>query len=342
MLEEWNATEADSPQLPAHQLFEAQVRHAPNATALVFENQELTYAQLNARANQLAHYLSSLGARPGEFVGIFMDRSPEMIVAVLGILKCGAACIPLDPAYPKERLAFMLEDSGAPVVVSQEAQAAMLPASGMRLVCLDSEWQTISKEPEDAPQVAVTPEDWMYMIYTSGSTGRPKGVIVPHRVLVNLVAWHQNTLRQSQRTLQFSSLNFDVSFQEIFSTFISGGVLVVPSDSLRMDISALGHYLKQQHVERFHLPPVVLQKLAEEFSDNPDTFSSMREFMAGGEQLQITTAMTRLFSQIKDCRLYNHYGPSETHVMTSFLLPHQVEHWPALPPLGRPVSNAEI
>jgi amino acid adenylation domain-containing protein len=342
MLEEWNATEAACPQLCAHQIFEAQVHHAPNRTALIFENQELTYAQLNARANQLAHYLSSLGARPGKFVGIFMERSVEMIVAVLGVLKSGAACIPLDSVYPKERLTFMLEDSGAPVVVAQQAQAATLPVSGARLVCLDSEWQAISKEPENAPQVAVTPEDWMYVIYTSGSTGRPKGVVVPHRVLVNLVAWHQSSLRQSQRTLQFASLNFDVSFQEIFSTFISGGVLVVPPEPLRLDLQALGQYIQQHPVERFHLPPVVLQKLAEEFTSHPEKFSAMREFMAGGEQLQITPAMVKFFRQLKDCRLYNHYGPSETHVMTSFPLPQQVDNWPALPPLGRPISNTEL
>lgn len=342
MLEEWNATEAACPQLCAHQIFEAQVHHAPNRTALIFENQELTYAQLNARANQLAHYLSSLGARPGKFVGIFMERSVEMIVAVLGVLKSGAACIPLDSVYPKERLTFMLEDSGAPVVVAQQAQAATLPVSGARLVCLDSEWQAISKEPENAPQVAVTPEDWMYVIYTSGSTGRPKGVVVPHRVLVNLVAWHQSSLRQSQRTLQFASLNFDVSFQEIFSTFISGGVLVVPPEPLRLDLQALGQYIQQHPVERFHLPPVVLQKLAEEFTNHPEKFSAMREFVAGGEQLQITPAMVKFFRQLKDCRLYNHYGPSETHVMTSFPLPEQVDNWPALPPLGRPISNTEL
>jgi amino acid adenylation domain-containing protein len=342
MLEEWNATEAACPQLCAHQIFEAQVHHAPNRTALIFENQELTYAQLNARANQLAHYLSSLGARPGKFVGIFMERSVEMIVAVLGVLKSGAACIPLDSVYPKERLTFMLEDSGAPVVVAQQAQAATLPVSGARLVCLDSEWQAISKEPENAPQVAVTPEDWMYVIYTSGSTGRPKGVVVPHRVLVNLVAWHQSSLRQSQRTLQFASLNFDVSFQEIFSTFISGGVLVVPPEPLRLDLQALGQYIQQHPVERFHLPPVVLQKLAEEFTSHPEKFSAMREFIAGGEQLQITPAMVKFFRQLKDCRLYNHYGPSETHVMTSFPLPEQVDNWPALPPLGRPISNTEL
>jgi amino acid adenylation domain-containing protein len=182
----------------------------------------------------------------------------------------------------------------------------------------------------------------MYVIYTSGSTGRPKGVVVPHRVLVNLVAWHQSSLRQSQRTLQFASLNFDVSFQEIFSTFISGGVLVVPPEPLRLDLQALGQYIQQHPVERFHLPPVVLQKLAEEFTNHPEKFSAMREFVAGGEQLQITPAMVKFFRQLKDCRLYNHYGPSETHVMASFPLPEQVDNWPALPPLGRPISNTEL
>jgi amino acid adenylation domain-containing protein len=338
MLTEWNATETPSPQLCAHHLFESQAQLTPNATALIFGNQKLTYGELDARANQLAHYLSSLGARPGEFVGIFMERSLEMIVAVLGILKSGAACLPLDPDYPKDRLSFMLEDSGACVVISQQALAPRFLASGTRLICLDAESQMIGKE----PQVAVTPEDWMYMIYTSGSTGKPKGVVVPHRVLVNLVAWHQNSMRQSKCTLQFASLNFDVSFQEIFSTFISGGVLVLPSETLRLEMPALGSYLKQHHVERFHLPPVVLQKLAEEFSERPENLSAMREFMAGGEQLQITPAMIKLFSQLKACRLYNHYGPSETHVMAAFPLPGQVEHWPALPPLGRPISNTQL
>src|SRR5262249_40302514 len=159
----------------------------------------------------------------------------------------------------------------------------------------------------DAPRVAVTPEDWMYVIYTSGSTGRPKGVVVHHRVVANLVAWHQSSLRPSGHTLQFASLNFDISFQEIFSTFVSGGVVVVPPEPLRLDLPALGQYVKQHGVERFHLPPVVLQKLAEEFSSQPEIFSSMREFMVGGEQLQITPAMADLFSQLKDCRLYNHY-----------------------------------
>jgi amino acid adenylation domain-containing protein len=342
MLVEWNSTDVPYPQqLCAHHLFETQVQRTPNAAAVVFENQELSYSQLNARANQVARYLGSLGARPGEFVGVFMERSVEMIVAVLGILKSGAACLPLDPAYPKERLAFMLEDSGTAIAVCQQQTASSFPMAGPQVVCLDSELERITREQESNPQTAVTSENWMYAIYTSGSTGRPKGVLVPHRVVVNLVVWHENLFRQSKRTLQFASLNFDISFQEIFSTFATGGTLVPAPQSARVDIPALGRYVEQHRIERFHLPPVVLQKLAEEFSGNPETLSSVREFMVGGEQLHVSRPMIGLFSQLKDCVLYNHYGPSETHIVTSFLLPRKLEHWPALPPLGKPIINTE-
>jgi amino acid adenylation domain-containing protein len=341
VLTEWNATDAPYAPLCAHQLFEAQAQRAPRAVALVFEGEELSYSQLNARANQVARYLASLGARPGEFVGVFIERSVEMIVAVLGILKSGAACLPLDPAYPRERLAFMLEDTHAAIVVSQQHLASSFPAAAARLVCLDSEWEKISKEQESDPQIQVTPENWMYVIYTSGSTGKPKGIVVPHRVVANLVAWHQRSARQATRTLQFASLNFDVSYQEMFSTFAAGGTLVLVPESVRSDIPALGRYLEQHRVERFHLPPVVLQKLAEQFGDNPEVFSTVREFMVGGEQLQISPSLSRLFSRLKDCRLHNHYGPSETHIATSFDLPSKVERWPGLPPLGRPVANTE-
>ena len=341
-LTEWNATDAPYPQICAHHLFENQVKDTPGATALVFEDQELSYSQLNARANQVARYLCSLGAGPGEIVGIFMQRSPEIIVAVLGILKAGAACLPLDPSYPGERLAFMLEDSGAAITLSQQQIASSFPATSARLVCLDSEWERITTEQDSNPKTHVTPESWMYVIYTSGSTGRPKGVLLPHRVVVNLVAWHQGLPRQSRRTLQFASLNFDISFEEIFSTFAAGGTLVLTPESIRADIQALGRYVEQHRVERFHLPPVVLQKLVEEFSGRPQTFANVREFMVGGEQLQISRPMVEAFSQLEECSLYNHYGPSETHIVTSFLLPRKPQDWPALPPLGRPVINTEL
>lgn len=343
MLTAWNSTSVPFPQdLCAQSLFEAQAQRTPNATAAIFENQQLSYRQLNARANQLARYLRALGAGPGEYVGIFMERSLEMIVAVLGILKSGAACLPLDPAYPRERLAFMLEDSEAVAAISQEHLRPDVPSDKARVVCLDSGWEEIAREQDSDLQAAATPENCVYVIYTSGSTGRPKGVLVPHRVLVNLIAWHQGAPRQCRRTLQFASLNFDVSFEEIFSTFAAGGMLVIAPQAVRLDVPSLGNYVREHRVERFHLPGVVLQKLAEQFSDNPETLASVREFMVGGEQLQISRPMARLFSQLQDCQLYNHYGPTETHIVTSFLLQGDPELWPALPPLGRPVINTEL
>lgn len=343
MLTAWNATDAPYPtQMCAHHLLEAQAQRTPNTTVVIFENQELGYGELNARANQVACYLSSLGAGPGKIVGIFMERSLDLIVAVLGIAKSGAACLPLDPAYPKDRLAFMLEDSGAVLAVSQQQHAAGFPGTGTHVVCLDSEWERIAAGPDTNPQISVVPENWLYVIYTSGSTGRPKGVLVPHRVLVNLVAWHQSFPYQSKRTLQFASLNFDVSFQEIFSTFAAGGTLIVVPESVRIDIQALGRYVQEHKVERFHLPGVVLQKLSEEFSKHPAILASVRQFMAGGEQLQTSKAMIELFRQLPDCILHNHYGPSETHIVTSFVLPRNPEQWPALPPLGKPIFNTEL
>lgn len=343
MLTAWNATDAPYPaQLCAHHLFETQVQRRPNATAVVFENQELSYAQLNTRANQVARFLAALGAGPGKIVGIFMERSPDLVVAVLGIAKSGAACLPLDPAYPKDRLAFMLEDSGAVVALCQQRLAESFPGTGVRVVCLDSEWERIATQQDANPEISVAPENWLYIIYTSGSTGRPKGVLVPHRVLVNLVEWHHTFPRQSKRTLQFASLNFDVSFQEIFSTFATGGTLIVVPQAVRIDIPTLGRYVQEHKVERFHLPGVVLQKLSEEFSKQPGVLASVREFMVGGEQLQTSKPMIELFRQLPDCVLHNHYGPTETHIVTSFVLPRNPEQWPALPPLGRPVINTGL
>ena len=342
MLTAWNATDEPYPQICAHHLFEAQVQRTPNVSAIVFEDQELSYRQLNARANQLAHRLAALGAQSGKLVGIFMERSLEMVVAVLGIVKSGAACLPLDPAYPKERLAFMVEDSGAAVVISQQHLAPSFPSDDAQMVCLDSKVSQIEQEDESDLQIPVTPENWLYVIYTSGSTGRPKGVLVPHRVLVNLVAWQQGAAWQSKRTLQYASLNFDVSFQEIFSTFAAGGTLVVAPQPVRVDIPALGSYVEKHRVEKFHLPGTVMQKLAEEFSSQPETLATIREFMVGGEQLQISRAMVDLFSRLENCVLHNHYGPTETHIVTSFQLHGAPETWPALPPLGRPVINTEL
>jgi amino acid adenylation domain-containing protein len=343
LLLEWNDTRAEYQQsVCAHQLFEAQVERTPDALAAVFEDERLSYSELNARANKLAHHLRDIGIGAGDVAGIFMERSLEMIVGILGTLKAGAACLPLDPSYPRERLAFMLRDAGGPVVLSQRRLAAELSETGVRVVCLDADWEDIERSSDENPQTSITPENWIYVIYTSGSTGTPKAVCMPHRALVNLVEWHLMSPTRSARTMQFASLNFDISFEEIFSTFAAGACLLLVRESERLDIPALGRFIEESRIERFHLPVVVLQKLAEQFCDQPQALSTLRELMVGGEQLQITDEISKLFARLKDCTLYNHYGPSETHVVTSFTLPRDPETWPLFPPLGRPIANTEM
>ena len=343
LLVEWNETRAEFEQgVCAHQLFETQVERTPDAVAIALEDEQLSYREQNARANKLAHHLRGLGVGTGDVAGIFMERSLEMIVGILGALKAGAACLPLDPSLPHERLAFMLRDAGGPVVLSQQRLAPELPEIGARVVCLDSDWEAIAQKRDENPQTSVTPESWIYVIYTSGSTGTPKGVCMPHRALVNLVGWHETIPMTSARTMQFASLNFDISFEEIFSTLATGACLLLVKDSVRVDIPALGLFIHENSIERFHLPVLVLQKLAEESFNKSQTLLSLRELMVGGEQLQITDVIVKLFARLKDCTLYNHYGPSETHVVTSFTLPRDPETWPVFPLLGRPIANTEM
>jgi len=342
LLSQWNQTQATYPGVCAHQLFEEQAARTPDGAAVMFGESRLTYRELDASANKLAEYLRFLGAGRGAIVGIFMERSPQMIVAVIGILKAGAACLPLNPSYPSGRLAFMLEDSGASAVISEQQLAARLPETKVPTISVDDELQARITSADKAMPTDVGPEDAAYVIYTSGSTGEPKGVVMPHRALVNLAHWHRATGSQSGRVLQFASLTFDVSFQEIFSTLAAGGTLVLLPDATRIDIAELGRFIQQNQIERFHLPVVVLQKLAEQFCENPTPLNCVRQFMVGGEQLQITPPIVRLFEQLSESTLYNHYGPSETHVMTSFSLRHPAFAWPALPPLGRPLANTQV
>ncbi|HKR97057.1 MAG TPA: amino acid adenylation domain-containing protein, partial [Candidatus Angelobacter sp.] len=342
LLLEWNDSSAVYPPVCAHQLFEQQVARTPGTVAAICEGEQLNYGELNGRANRVAHYLQSLGAAPGRIVGIAVERSLDMLGGVLGILKTGAACLPLDHSYPLDRLAFMLEDSGAIAVLTQAHLAAKLPLTQAHVVQMDTEQERIAEERDSNLPATAYPENAVYVIYTSGSTGRPKAVLLPHRALVNLVEWHRASGSPSASVLQFASLIFDVSFQEIFSTLALGGTLVLAPEQVRTDIRALSKLIEQHRVERFHLPVIVLQKLAEEFCEDPRPLLSLRELMVGGEQLQITPSIVKLFSRFNGCVLYNHYGPSETHVVTSFPLPKAPQSWPLLPPLGRPIANSQM
>jgi non-ribosomal peptide synthetase component F len=186
LLVEWNQTQQDYPQnLCIHQLFEVQVEQTPDVVAVIFKEEQLTYRELNAKANRIAHYLQTLGVKPETLVGICVERSLEMIVGLLGILKAGGAYVPIDPAYPSERKTFMLKDSSVPVLLTQFRFVESLPEHQARVVCLDFDWEEISRSSEENPTSNVTPPNLAYAIYTSGSTGQPKGVLISHQALVN-------------------------------------------------------------------------------------------------------------------------------------------------------------
>ncbi|MCF4968894.1 non-ribosomal peptide synthetase [Nostoc sp. CMAA1605] len=345
LLVDWNDTQVDYPQDKfIHQLFEEQVKRTPHAIAVECGNQQLTYYELNSRANQLAHYLQFLGVEPDVLVGICVERSLEMVVGLLGILKAGGAYVPLDPEYPTERLAFMLEDAEVSVLLTQQSLLNRLPLHQAKIVCLDTDAPVISQSSRENPISDVQTHNLVYVIYTSGSTGRPKGVAMNQLPLCNLILWQleKTTIAQDAKTLQFAPISFDVSFQEIFSTWCSGGTLVLITEELRRNALALLGFLEEKAVARLFVPFVALQQLAEVAVGSGKFASHLREIITAGEQLQITPAIAQWFSQLGDCTLHNHYGPSESHVVTAFTLSHSVETWPLLPPIGKPIANTQI
>ncbi|MEH2220998.1 MAG: amino acid adenylation domain-containing protein [Nostoc sp.] len=341
----WNNTQVDYPRdRSIHQLFEEQVRRTPDAVAVEFENQQLTYHQLNCRANQLAHYLKSLGVKADVLVGLCVERSLEMVVGLLGILKAGGAYLPLDPEYPTERLSFMLEDAQVSVLLIQQSLVDRLPQHQAKLVCLHTDAQLISECSQDNLISGVQANNLAYIIYTSGSTGKPKGIAMNQLALGNMILWHRENLKISRgaKTLQFAPISFDVSFQEIFSTWCSGGTLLLITEELRRDAVALLGFIQEKAVERLFVPFVALQQLAEVAVDSELVTTHLREIITAGEQLQITPAISQWLYKLTDCTLHNHYGPSESHVATSFTLTNSVETWPLLPPIGQPIANTQI
>jgi amino acid adenylation domain-containing protein len=348
----FNATQATLPQVEVnHQLFEAQAARTPDATAAVFlataaaQAESFTYCELNRRANQLAHHLQALGVGPDVPVAICVGRSLDMVVAVLGILKAGGAYVPLDPAYPSERLAFMLDDSQSPVLLTQGQFLDNFPAFKGHVVCLDTGWQAVSCQPQTNPPHAAVADNLAYVIYTSGSTGWPKGVAMPHRPLTNLILWQAQitSLNHPPRTLQFSPLSFDASFQEMFFTWHSGGTLVLLSEEERRDAVALLDFLGKAAIEQLFLPFVALQQLAEVVDDRGAAApAALRGVNTAGEQLLITPHIERFFARLPGCTLYNLYGPTEGHVVTAFTLTGGPGTWAALPPIGQPIANVTM
>ncbi|ATB51486.1 non-ribosomal peptide synthetase [Corallococcus macrosporus] len=328
-----------------HHLFEAQARQTPDAVAVVHGARTVTYRELEVGANRLAHHLRALGVGPEVLVGFCVERSPEQLLGLLAILKAGGAYLALDPMSPRERNAFMLQDARARVLLTQRPLLALLPESPATTVCLDALSEAeLGARPGTPPPVAAGPESLAYVLYTSGSTGRPKGIAMRHGPLANLIAWQLRvcTVGPGHRTLQFAPWNFDICVQESFSTWATGGAVVVVPDEVRKDAVALLDFLQAHDVQRLHVPFVVLQGLAEAAQALGRVPSSLREVYAAGEALQVTPAVEHFFRALPGCVLYNNYGPSEAHVITSHALAGDPGGWPRLPPVGQALPNTRI
>ncbi|HST62950.1 MAG TPA: condensation domain-containing protein, partial [Longimicrobium sp.] len=308
VLEAWNRTEAEYPaDRCIHELFEAQAARAPGAAALVFEDETLSYAELNARANRLAHHLAGRGVGPKVRVGICLERGPEMIVSVLAVLKAGGAYVPLDPAYPAERLAFVLADAAVPVLVTQESLRAALPAGdGVAVVSVDGDGARIAAESVENPDVRVSPDHRAYVIHTSGSTGTPKGVMVPHRGVPNLAYAQARRfgIDGSSRVLQFASFSFDAAVAEVFDALLAGATLVMASRDALLPGAGLLETLRRGRVTVATLPPSVLSILS------PDDLPELRTVVSAGEAVDAATV-----ERWSGGRAFvNAYGPTETTV----------------------------
>jgi amino acid adenylation domain-containing protein/thioester reductase-like protein len=339
LLESWAPGPAAPEAAPlAHEAVAAQARRTRDVPAVVHGDRVLSYAELDRAADALAAHLVARGAA-GRPVGVCLRRSPELAVAVLGVLKAGGACLPLDPAYPRERLAQMAADAGIGVAVVGRELAGLLPGGVQPL------------HPDDlsaAPPVELPvagPADLAYLIFTSGSTGRPKGVAMPHRALANLLAWQRDrsAAGPGTRTLQFAALSFDVAFQELFATWATGGTLVMVDDETRRDPARLLDLLAAARVERLFLPFVALQQLAEYACGTGRVADTLREVVTAGEQVHATPALREFFRRwAPGATLENQYGPSETHVVTAERLDADPDAWADLPSIGRPVPGARV
>ncbi|NHB98873.1 AMP-binding protein, partial [Photorhabdus stackebrandtii] len=317
-----------------------------------YENQSLSYAELNTRANRLAHQLIALGVEPDQRVAICVSRSPAMVVGLLAVLKAGGAYVSLDPSYPVERLAYMLNDAAPVVLLTQSVLADSskhaFSAADYTIVLLDAPDAAQVEQPDHNPEpqtLGLTSRHPAYIIYTSGSTGLPKGVEMPQAGLLNLLQWHRQSPSQpagNGKTLQFAALGFDVAFQEIFTTLCEGGCLVLINESLRRQPEQLLRLISQQRIDRIFLPYIALQHLAEAASHSGEDFSCLAHIVTAGEQLRITPAIQRFLQRAEGCRLHNHYGPTESHVTTAYILDQDPNRWPTLPPIGRPIANNRI
>ncbi|MEH2375500.1 amino acid adenylation domain-containing protein [Nostoc sp.] len=356
LLVEWNSTQTDYPQDKCiHQLFEEQVERNPDAVAVVFDNQQLTYHQLNSRANELAHYLLSLGVTADALVGICVERSLLMIVGILGILKAGGAYVPLDPEYPTERLHFMLEDTQLSVILTQEKLVEKLsdrfrrgfgdsPEETLRdrqarVICLDSNWDIISQQAQKNPTTSIKPDNLAYVMYTSGSTGQPKGVSIVHQSVVRLVKQTNYVNISAEDVIaQASNHAFDAATFEIWGALLNGARLVGVSKELSLSPKNFAAFIKAQTISILFLTTALFNQIAQEV---PSAFNSLRHLLFGGEAVD-PKWVKEVLNNGAPQRLLHVYGPTENTTFTSWYLVEEVSQGATTIPIGRPIANTQI
>ncbi len=330
-----------------HDLFSEQAQHSPNSVAVIHAERHLTFKELNERSNQLADYLrqKGIGKRKDIPVGICLKRSLELPVALLGVMKAGGACLPLDPDYPDERLAYMLEDSQAPVLLTQPGLLPHLGNARPEVVHFSSDWKLIRNCSPENPDYACDPGSLAYVIYTSGSTGKPRGVMLEHRGLVNHheAAIRLYGLQPSDRTLQFSSLSFDIAIEEIFPTWLAGGTVVMRTDDMPLTGSDFLRWIGARGITVLDLPTAYWHELVRALTETGEKLpQSLRLLIVGGEKASASAFSAWVKSGGGRVRWVNTYGPTEASIIVSSYEPNPSETGPENLPIGRAIANTQL
>lgn len=342
LLVDFNNTETAFPANKCfHQLFAEQVERTPDNIAVVYKNQQYTYQELNNCANQLANYLQKLGVKPDVMVGICVERSPLMLIALLGILKAGGAYVPIDPNYPLERKAFILKDSEMPVLLTQQHLMADLAINKIKVICLDSDWETIKQQEIDNPITTTTTLNLAYVIYTSGSTGKPKGTLIPHQGLVNYLCWaiQRYAVEQGVGTVVHSPLGFDLTITSLLSPLLVGRTAELLSEE--QGIETLSQALKKSsNLSLVKITPAHLDLLKQQLSKE-EIVNKTRAFIIGGENL-LAESITFWQDVAPDTILVNEYGPTETVVGCCIYQVPIGKHTSGSIPIGKPIANTQL
>ena len=346
ILVEWNDTGKNYPaDKCVHELVEAQAEENPGAVAVEQETRQLSYEELNARANQLARVLRQKGVGCDVPVAICLKRSLELPVALLAVLKAGGACVPLDPDYPKDRLEYILQDSHAPVLITQPGLHSALGDVRADVLYVEGDWKTLSGHSRDNLPLVTRPGNLAYVIYTSGSTGKPRGVLLMHRGLVNhgVASIDLYGIERSDRMLQFSSISFDIAVEEIFPTWFAGATVVLRGERMPLGVADFLRWIKQQRISALDLPTAYWHEMVHELADSREVLPErLRLVIVGGEKASASAYVSWLKAGGGRVRWVNTYGPTEASVIVSAYEPDPSQPFPDDLPIGRPIANVRL